>query len=181
MASLNSPVFARLLLALLAVGVIGQPGRAAPSSAELAVKATFLVKFASYIEWPPSKLSRGGDIIICVLGRDPFGDMLDRAAVGQNSNGHPITARRIASASQAGACHFVYLGGPAGEVPAALAAIAARPIVAVTDARVSGRSGMIHFQLAGGRVRFDIDAIAASRAGVGISSKLLGLARKVRR
>lgn len=166
----------------MAIGLTGQSATAAaPSAAELAVKATFLVKFASYVDWPAEKLRPGAPIAICIVGRDPFGAVLDRAAAGQESNGHAVVVRRVASASQAEACHFAYLGGSGRDVSSALSAIGAQSTVTVSDARASNTRGMIHFQIVGGRVKFDIDAVAASRAGIHISSKLLGLARTVRR
>jgi YfiR/HmsC-like len=150
-----------------------------PSTAELAVKATYIVKFASYITWPADKLRPGAPIVICVTGRDPFGAVLDRAAAGQETNGHPFIVRRVESARQAENCNFAYLGGSSRDVSIALAATATRPIVTVSDARTSKTYAMIHFQIVGDRVKFDIDAGAASRSGIKISSKLLGLARKI--
>lgn len=173
--------FGKLLLAALAIFWSGQSAAiAAPSSAELAVKATYLVKFISYVTWPDNALQPGEPVSICVIGRDPFGTILDRAAAGQKSNGHLLIVRRV-PASQAGTCHFAFLGGSGREVAAAKSAIGTRPVVTVSDARSSNISGIIHFQLVAGRVRFDIDAVAASRASLGVSSQLFGLARKVNR
>lgn len=162
--------------------LFAQPASAArQSSVELAVKATFLTKFTSYVDWPPRSLPAGAPIIICVIGADPFGSALEQAVSGQSSGGHPLILRRYDAARDVDKCHIAYLGGSSRDISSALASAASNPVVTVTDSRNANVNGMIHFQLVGNSVKFDIDTYKSSRAGVGISSKLLGLARKVRR
>lgn len=151
------------------------------SSVELAVKATFLTKFISYIDWPPRSLPDGAPLVLCVIGTDPFGAALDQAVSGQASGGHPLILRRFAAPNNVDKCHIAYIGGSSRDVSAAIASASASPVVTVTDSRYGNINGIIHFQLVGNSVKFDIDTYKSSRAGVGISSKLLGLARKVRR
>lgn len=159
-----------------------QPASAArQSSVELRVKATFLTKFPSYLDWPAKHLPAGAPIIICVIGADPFGSALEQALAGGTSGARSLTLRRYSSASDVNKCHIAYLGGTSRDVSTALAAASTNPVVTVTDSRNSNINGMIHFQLVGNSVKFDIDTYKSSRAGVGISSKLLGLARKVHR
>lgn len=159
-----------------------QPAPAAtPSSVELAVKATFLAKFTSYLDWPVKGLPPGAPIVVCVIGRDPFGTALEQAVTGEASNGHPLVLRRFPAAGDVNKCHIAYLGGSRRDVSAAMAQASSNAVVTVTDARNADVAGIIHFQIVGRSVKFDIDSYKASRAGIGISSKLLGLARKVRR
>ena len=170
------------LTGVAAICLLVQPASAARmSSVEVAVKATFLTKFPSYLDWPSKQLSPGAPIIVCVIGADPFGPALEQAIAGQSSGGHMLILRRYPSASDIDKCHIAYLGGSGREVSAALANAGVSPVVTVTDSRNANLAGIIHFQLVGNGVKFDIDAYKASRAGLAISSKLLGLARKVRR
>ena len=55
-----------------------------------------------------------------------------------------------------------------------------KPVVTVTDSGLPGR-GLISFVMQDNHVRFDIDAAAAEKNGIRISSKLLDLARTVTR
>lgn len=182
MGSLTRPFLRFTLTGVAAAFLLVQPAEAArQSSVELAVKATFLTKFTSYVDWPPRSLPAGAPIVVCVIGADPFGAALEQAVSGQSSGSHPLILRRYNSASDVAKCHIAYLGGSSREVTAALASAASNPVVTVTDSRNANVNGMIHFQLIGNSVKFDIDTYKSSRAGVGISSKLLGLARKVRR
>jgi len=146
---------------------------------EVAVKAAFLPKFAPYVTWP---LAGAGDsYVICIVGRDPFGSLVDEAAAGQRIDGRPIAVRRLAKVDRTIPCHMAFLAGsPSQSVEEALDALRGVPMLTVTDGRVSRARGIIHFELSGGRVRFHIDDAVAARAGLNISSKLLSLALSVR-
>ena len=111
---------------------------------------------------------------ICLVGGDPFGRLLDEAARGQQIDGHPLQVRRLNAATEAAGCHVAYVHG--GLAPA----LEGRPVLTVTDARGGAPGGMIHFVIHQGRVRFTIDEALAARSGVGISSRLLGIALSVR-
>lgn len=165
-----------MLCAALAIG----PARAQTS--EEAVKAAFLPRFARYVTWPGGALpAASAPFQLCVLGRDPFGPMLDRAAAGELIDGRGVTVRRIASAAQSGGCHLAFVqGNAAPDTGRMLLALRSRPILTVTDARAGPQRGMIHFTVADGRVRFFIDDAAAAERGLVISSRLLALAAGVR-
>jgi hypothetical protein len=43
------------------------------------VKAVFLLNFARFVTWPESAFATpGAPLTVCVLGRDPFGSVLDQ-------------------------------------------------------------------------------------------------------
>jgi hypothetical protein len=158
----------------------GQPAEA--STSETAVKAAFLPKFARYVTWPPNARPGPGQTLqLCTIGGDPFGQLLDHAAISQSADGRRITVRRVASAAAADNCHVVFVSGrsgqPAGQI---LAALGNRPVLTVTDARSSRERGIIHFAVVGGRVRFFVDNVAAAQRQLAISSRLLELAVAVR-
>jgi len=169
----------RLLLAL-ALLFGAAPARAQPS--EDAVKAAFLPRFARYVAWPPPALpAPGAPFQLCLIGRDPFGRLLDQAAASELIDGHGVAVRRLTSIGQAGACHLVFVQGAAGtDTARLLLALRDRPVLTVTDARAGPQRGMIHFTIVGGRVRFFIDEAAAAERGLTISSRLLALAAGVR-
>ena len=150
---------------------------AAPRS-DAAVKAAFLTKFPAYVAWPAAARPRpGAPFQICIIGADPFGSLIDKAALDQRFDGHKLQVRRLAAPGQAGGCHVAFVQGSS---PALLQGLQGKPMLTVTDARGGGQSGMIHFVIHQGRVRFNIDQAQAARSGVGISSRLLGIALTVR-
>lgn len=165
----------RLLAAAMALLAFPAPAAAPPS--DVAVKAAFLTKFPAYVDWPAAARPRPGAALqICILGGDPFGRLIDDAARGQQVDGHPLQVRRLAAPGQAGGCHVAFVQGG----NAALLGLQGKPVLTVTDARAGAQGGMIHFVIHQGRVRFNIDEAQAARSGVGISSRLLGIALSVR-
>lgn len=144
---------------------------------EYSVKANYLVRFAAFVAWPRASFTDSrSPVVICVIGRDPFNDALERAARAQTAHGRALTVRRPDTAEAAAGCHILYVGRGGGSlVPADH-----RSILLVTDGAVSSDRGMIHFVVSDDRVRFHIDLQAASRGGLSISSRLLNLALSVR-
>ena len=163
-------------LALLAS--LSGTARAAELPLEYAVKASYLYKFAPFVQWPPAAFDTPtSPLAICIAGQDPFGPALGEAVRGQHVNGHPIVVRRIENVRPGTGCQILFVGG--GEAGEALQAVAHEPILTVTDHNRSGAGGMIQFVMVAGRVRFTIDQAAAQDSGIAISSKLLGLAVSV--
>lgn len=168
----------RLLALVLAVAAAAMPAPALAQASETSVKAAFLPRFARYVTWPAGAWPSGSDpVVLCVVGPDPFGAALDRAAASQSIDGKRIVIRRINSAAAAGGCNIAFVRGGHGQSTAdVLAALGGKPILTVTDASSSDQRGMIHFTIADGRVRFYIDQAKAMRRGLSISSRLLALA-----
>jgi len=166
----------------LAVALLTAPTSASAQPSEEAVKAAFLPKFARYVQWPAAAMPPARQpLILCVIGRDPFGRLLDRAAASETIGGRGVAVRRLASTDGAAACHFAFVqGATGGDTSRYLLALRGAPILTVTDARAGPQRGMIHFTVSGGRVRFFIDQAAAAQRGLTISSRLLALALGVR-
>lgn len=147
-------------------------------SLEYAVKATYLYKFAAYVEWPATAFaSPASPLTLCVAGDDPFGATLDNAVRDQRIAGRPVLVRRLKSVARDADCQVLFAGGADPQRAQFLAAVRGSAVLTVTDRRESGgTAGMIDFVMRDNRVRFDIDEAAASRGGLAISSKLLKLA-----
>lgn len=169
--------------ALAATLAASGPARAEGGELELAVKATYLYKLAPFVSWPAGAMAAApAPLVICVQGADPFGALLDRATSGQAVAGHPVVVRRVARLEAGAGCHIAFVAGGAAQSQAqALQAVEGTPVLTVTDERRGAPQGIVHLLLAGGKVRFDIDAGQADRNGVAISSKLLALALAVKR
>ena len=150
---------------------------------EYRVKAAYLYKVAPFVAWPASSLGGpGSPFNICVQGADPFGPELDRVVAGQGVDGHPFVVRRVETVAADTACHILFAGGSRRQsVADALHAVRGTSVLTVTDGdKPDAPRGIVHFVIAEGRVRFDIDAQAARENGLEVSAKLLGLAHAVR-
>jgi hypothetical protein len=148
-------------------------------SLETDVKATYLYKFAPFVDWPTDAFAGpSSPFSICVAGRDPFGPVLDRAVAGQHAEGRAIEVRRLGEAEKPAGCHVLFVGGSGDRARQVLLAAKGLPVLTVTDA--ASAPGIIDFTLSGGRVLFRIDDEAAAANRLTISSKLLSLAVAVR-
>jgi hypothetical protein len=170
---------ARLLL-LIALSLGAAPARAQPS--EEAVKAAFLPRFARYVSWPgPATPAPGAPFQLCVVGRDPFGALLDQAASSELIDGHNVAIRRMATPDRAAGCQLAFVqGATPQDTTRMLLALRSQAVLTITDARAGPQRGMIHFTIVGGRVRFFIDDAEAAGRGLSISSRLLAVAAGVR-
>jgi hypothetical protein len=172
--------FARWVLPVL---LLPAPALAAEGDAlEYAVKATYLYKFAAYVDWPSSAFATpGSPLSLCIAGDDPFGASLDSAVRDQRVAGRPLVVRRLKSVARDSDCQILFVGGADPLRAQLLAALRGSAVLTVTDRHESGGSaGIIDFVMRDNRVRFDIDEAAATRNGLGISSKLLKLALNLR-
>jgi hypothetical protein len=171
-------------LAVAAIGLIWVDRALSEGlSLEEAVKASYLYKFAPFVQWPPSAFAGPADSFkICVVGDDPFGSLLDDAVKGQQVNGRPIVVHRPAAAVAGMDCQILFAGRSASQSMADMfGVVAGRPVLTVVDQELTAPGAMIRFVQTKGRVRFDIDAARAQASGLEISSKLLGLAVSVQR
>ena len=169
---------AAVWLTLAAVTFAGPEARA-QDSLEYEVKAAYLAKFAPFIEWPARAFSSPTTpLTICVVGPDPFGPLLDRAAAGERDGDRPVTILRLAA--PAPDCQILFADGDNQAVNNVLGAEKDRPVVTVTDSGARAH-GIISFVVTGNHVRFDIDEAAANAVGIHISSKLLDLAHAVKK
>lgn len=170
------------LLAWLGLAVGSAVGSAAPEPTEYELKAAFLYNFARFAEWPPSAFAGPNEpIVICVLGRDPFGPILDDTVRGKSLGPRRFDVRRIATAAKADGCHIVFIAASElGELDAVLAALRGKPVMTVADIEDAARRGaVLSFALRNGRVRFIINDNAAKRAGLVLSSQLIKVASAV--
>lgn len=153
------------------------------TSIEYAVKASYLYKFAPFIEWPPQAFpSASSPLNICVAGEDPFGPILDDLTRNQQLDTHPIVIKRMSKVEDGLDCQILFIGHSTTQSPAEmLRVVSHQPVLTVMDQGHGAEGGIIQFVLRDGRVRFDIDAAAAATSGVTISSKLLDLALSQRR
>ena len=193
MKSVGSRRRRRCVGALLATLVWGSsnvhPQTAKPTDYE--VKAAYLANFVKFIEWPESPSPPPGGVApadetfaICVLGQDPFGPALDAALAGENLGRRPLIPRRVANAREAAACRVVFFGEDDRTLRKDLASLEGTKVLTVSDQPdFLKRGGMIQFVLQGNppRVRFEVNLMAAKKAGLNLSSELLKVAADVRR
>jgi hypothetical protein len=154
---------------------------AAATSIEYQVKAAYLYKLVSFVDWPGGTLPPGAPLDVCVVGDDPFGASLDQVVENQQVDGRSLIVRRLATVSKASGCQILYIAGSKHQsVASALRAVKGSPSLTITEASEAASGSVIQFVVKEGRVRFTIDVAAATQNGLTISAKLLSLALSVK-
>ena len=151
----------------------------APAATEYEIKAAFLYNFAKFVEWPPEALAApSAPIVIGVLGTDPFGHTLDQIVADKQIGGHPLVIKRLKDASEADGCQIVFVGASDRTALKRLVQSKTRHAI-LTVGEMEGfaqEGGIIQFVIQDNKVRFQINAAAADKAGLKISAQLLKLA-----
>ncbi len=170
---------------LLAVGLLalapGSPTRAAePASArEYQIKAAFLYNFTKFVSWPENAVSgEPKPLNICIIGRDPFGSVIDISTKGKFVKHRPLIVRRIEQIGEVETCHLLFVSSSeSSRLSDIVEFVSDLPILTVADGgNFAQRGGIINLVITGNKIRFEINPDAASRAGLQLSAQLLKLA-----
>jgi PAS domain S-box-containing protein len=146
------------------------------------VKTAFLFNFAKFIEWPASSFATPqSPFTICVLRQDPFGSTLTDTLQGKMIGEWPLAVRRLKDKSEARTCQIVFVSSSeSAHLADIVESVRGGDVLLVGETTgFAASGGTIEFTLEDDRVRFPINADAASRSGLKFSSKLLALAQIV--
>ena len=131
------------------------------------VKAAFLAKFSQFVKWPSSR----SPMTVGILGEDPFGGALEGM----------IKVKRSRRVEDLKSCQIIFISkSERGNIGAILESLGSANILTVGESDgFAKQGGAIGFVLVGDKVRFEINAGAARRAGLNIDLQLLKLAVRV--
>ncbi|MEI6666962.1 MAG: YfiR family protein [Acidobacteriota bacterium] len=180
----RSPGICRLLAiaALVAVlptgAAVGADAPDAPPTEHL-VKAAFVYYFAQFVEWPGGAfLHDDSPVVIGLLGDDELSDAVEASVQKKTAGGRPFVVRRLGVEPALKLCHIVVVSASQAKSLDKLAAILDKaPVLTVGESDGFARGGgMINLVLDHGKVRMEINAAAAARVHLAISSRVLKLA-----
>ena len=150
---------------------------------EYQVKALFLLNFTKYVDWPPAAFAEtNSPIVIGLCGENKFGDELTKVVADKTISGRQIIVQPIEKDGDPGKCHMLFVSDSEknhlGEI---LDKMKTLPVLTVGETdQFMERGGVINFVKKEGKIRLEINLAAARQAKLGISSKLLGVADRVK-
>jgi YfiR/HmsC-like len=174
----------RLALAvLLAASAVQTTCRAQTDpDAEYRVKAAFLYKFGSFVEWPEQAFPHADTpLAIGVIGADALADELAKIVTGRSLNGRPITVRKLRRGDSVSGLHILFIGrSDESRVADILSAAKGQALLTVTESEDGLEHGSsINFVIVDDKVRFDVALPRPEPGQIKISARLLAVARKV--
>ncbi len=166
---------------ILFVALISSGSRlfAAEALLEYQVKAVCVLNAARFVSWPAAALGDADSpLVIGILGDNPFGSSLQEIVKGETVQQHRITVRRV-SLAEAATVHVLFISySERDHIQGILRTLGDSSVLTVSE--IDGftqNGGMLGLALARGKIRFEVNQDAASRAQLKISSQLLLLAR----
>lgn len=177
----------RLWLALAAAGAALVPCVALPQAQglgvarESAVKAAFLYRFGSFVEWPVGAFrSPDAPFVIGVFGDEAVASELEQLTQGRAIGSHPVTVRRVHDSADLRNLHILFVGGQREQRAREMVEAVRGPVLTVADSPIGGEPGpVLYFTRDAGRVRFGASLPAASARGIKLNAKLLAVAQQV--
>src|SRR6266571_4877191 len=129
-----SSVLLRLSVALAATLPLFVSASQAQPTEEYAVKAAFLYNFARFTEWPADSFaSDSAPFVLCIVGRDPFGQALE-AVEGRSVKGHAVRIDRRPAADKLRDCHIAFISqSERSRVRTVLKSAENDPVLTVSD------------------------------------------------
>lgn len=149
---------------------------------EYQVKAVYLYNFGRFVEWPATPAT-DEPFAICVIGRDPFGPVLDATVARETIGSRKLVARRIATTRDATNCQILFIpSSEASRMKEILTLLDKSSVLTVSDMPgFTNSGGMIQFVLKDNKVRFEVNLTSAEKAGLTFSSQLLKVATDVKK
>jgi hypothetical protein len=159
-----------------------QPTETAPTQFEYNVKAAYLYSFGRYITWPDSAFPiRDSEFVICLLGDDPFGEVLNVIAKTKTIQGHRIVIKKISSIEDLTHCHILFIPRTikAEQLSPFVNKLQNKSILIVGESPGFIKNGAcINFYFEGDQVRFEINSEAIRQEKLQIDAKLLNLGKR---
>ena len=158
--------------------LLGLAGPAVAQSDERALKAAYLYNFLQFTQWPvpPEEPFR-----LCVLGRTPLDQELERLAGRPVLGERHISVRRVEAHDALAECHALYVDdSQRGQVDQVLRRLDDAPVLTITDGDgLADRGLMIEIRRRDLKLGFDVNLAVARRARLNFSARMLKMASYV--
>jgi hypothetical protein len=166
-----------MTLSLLVLLLAALPKRATAGASEYAVKAAYLFNFTQFVQWPKGALADGAPLVIGIAGDDPFGSDLDDAVKGKSAGGHPLEVKRFGS-GKVGKCQVLFIAFSEKSRVKEILQSAGKGVLTVSEIeQFPLKGGIIQFDQEGQKIVLTLNAAAAKKGGLTISSQLLQVAK----
>ncbi len=164
---------------VLAIAAVSSPAYAVE---EYTLKATYIVNFTKYVEWPDGRaISKQSKINVCLFGDS---DLVNAEQIFKTASTEKLAISLVKEKSLSNVpvrCHMLFISASeAGKLDDILSSLKNQPVLTISD--IDGfaeHGGMMGFVVKDDTIKIVMNKIAAENAGFHIDSLLLELALRV--
>ena len=149
---------------------------------EYQIKAAYLYKFTTYIEWPPAAFAQADTpLTIGIVGADEIAAELNRIKSAQPAGSRPLEVKILRPGDSLAGVQILFIGRQENaRLKRLLEGIQSQPVLTVTESAGGlAVGGIINFVPIDDRIRFEVSLLNAEQNGLKISARLLGVAQKI--
>jgi len=175
-------IFRAAILVVLLLPLCPTPVAAQKAGAtESQVKAAYLYNFGKFVRWQTDRIGSPQTLTICVLGKDPFGAVLDATVEGESIDGKKITVKRLSTIQNLTSCSILFIAtSEESRLGPVLSAAQHQGLLTVSDIpHFAEHGGIIGFVMLQDKIRFEVNRSAAEQSHLTLSSELLKVASRV--
>lgn len=145
------------------------------------VKAAFLHKFFSFVEWPQGTFARPETPVrIGVIGDEEILHDLQELAKDRPRDGRPVTPVPLAPGEAVNGIHILYIKSSNYARVAEVLSQVPEGVLTVADIESGHPKGSVmSFYVEDGRIRFGISLEAAARQRLRLDTRLLSVAKRI--
>ena len=169
-----------LVGSMLAALLAQSPASAQIVDREYKLKAAYLYKFATYVQWPEHAFATAdAPFVIGILGPNPVGNDLRKIAAVKTIAGRRIKIENYQTPEEIRECHILFMprGLDAELRRSAVKRLSGRGILFVgEDAGFLENGGVVDFAIQENRIRIHISQSAYERERLNVSAQLLRIA-----
>lgn len=172
---LRSKIYSVFIFVILLI----VPVRLLATTFEYELKAAFIFNFAKFVKWTnPFDIDQRDTLPLCILGKDPFGTVIDRLE-GKKVQDYILHIKRIAAVEDNSDCRILFISkSETDRLSTLLTTLEQKKgILTISDIKGFANSGgVIELVLNKNRVQFIVNIAAAKDSELYLSSKILRLA-----
>jgi len=155
----------------------------APMADEYQVRAAIVVNLVRFVSLRQSGEDNHGPVRICLLGYDQQSAVLESYLGAHAIDGRSFQVRRLQESDRGEGCQVLYVS-PAErhrfeEISGFL--VGAGVLTVSDDRAFAAADGIVGLPVVGDRIEIQINLVRAEQSGIVISSRLLGLAKVIRK
>jgi len=148
------------------------------------IKAAFVYNFAKFVEWPDcnDEFDADNPITLCIMGKGPIVEAFESLR-GKKLHNRSLEIKHVSALEDVKACQILFItDSETKRIKKVIDALSGMHVLTIGDVKeFVDQGGVIELVMDERKIRFNINLKAAKKADLTISSRLLKLAKEIKR